>query len=305
MDTLIERVYESSNFPGVDKLISILQKQHPHISKAYIRKWYSNHLDIQLLHPKQKTKATGNVVSFFPDDTWNIDIFDLSKHHAENGGMKYIFACVDVFTRKLYAEPMTAKDGDNCAGALLSILMEHKVSPKTVLADSDAAYSSKSFSELLKTRHIRLNTVVVGDHTAMGIIDNMAKRLKLIFNKFFIRSKNHQWVSKLAQVVSKYNESPHVSLGGLSPNEAQQEQNYDAVVDLNLDKQSFNKTVSDLKPNDAVRVLETHVFKKGTEQRWSDEKYTVVRVAGGTITISKDDREVKYKRQNLLKVEPD
>jgi hypothetical protein len=57
---------------------------------------------------------------------WKIVKFDLSKHWDENGNMKYIFSCVDEFTRKLLAEPMTSKDGENCAGVLQSIIMDTK-----------------------------------------------------------------------------------------------------------------------------------------------------------------------------------
>ena len=51
---------------------------------------------------------------------------DLSMHCQDNRGMTYIFVAVDVLTRKPYVEPMANKDGDNCAGALMSIFMEHK-----------------------------------------------------------------------------------------------------------------------------------------------------------------------------------
>ena len=47
MDSLIESVYEKSNFPGVDTLAKLVQKQNPGISKLHIKKWYNNQLEIQ------------------------------------------------------------------------------------------------------------------------------------------------------------------------------------------------------------------------------------------------------------------
>ena len=131
MDELIASIYESANFPGVDKLIKIVQQQQNNISKSYITKWYNNQLEVQLLHAQHKSKSSGHIVAFSENEMWNIDIFDSSKHWNENGNMKYIFACVDIFTRKLYAEPMQFKDGESCAGALQSIIMEHKHKPRT------------------------------------------------------------------------------------------------------------------------------------------------------------------------------
>ncbi len=97
-----------------------------------------------------------------------------------------------MFTRKAYAEPMTAKDGDSCAGALMSIILEHKVKPRVLLADSDAAYTSAAFKEVMKQNDIAMNSVVVGDHNAKGIIDNFAKRLKFISTKNKINNDFNQ-----------------------------------------------------------------------------------------------------------------
>jgi hypothetical protein len=68
----------------LETLSKIVQKQHPIITKSYIKKWYLNQLEIQLLHNQQRTKASGHIVAFSENEMWNIDIFDLSKHWAEN-----------------------------------------------------------------------------------------------------------------------------------------------------------------------------------------------------------------------------
>jgi len=47
MDELISSIYESANFPGVDKLIKLVHQQHKDISKSYITKWYKNQLEVQ------------------------------------------------------------------------------------------------------------------------------------------------------------------------------------------------------------------------------------------------------------------
>ena len=112
-------------------------------------------------------------------------------------------------------------------------------------------------------------------------------------------------VYKLQQVVTSYNNTEHSSIGGLKPNQAQDKQYFDMLFNLNLQKQMYNKTVTDLKQGDTVRVLDTHLFKKGTEPKWSEETYKVVRTNGNTITINQDDNEVRYKRSKLLKVASD
>ena len=105
--------------------------------------------------------------------------------------------------------------------------------------------------------------------------------------------------------MNTYNETKHSSLGNVTPNEAGQENSYKLILNLNRTKSVYNKTVSDLTKGDTVRVLDIHLFKKGTEPKWSEETYKVVRTNGNTITINQDDNEVRYKRSKLLKVASD
>ena len=260
------------------------------------------------MHREQKKRNAGHIVAFVKNEQWTIDIFDLSKYYLENGSMKYIFAAIDVFTRKVYAEPMLYKDGVSCAGALQSIIMEHKVKPTFIISDSDAAFTGKEMGKVLDEHTINLNTMVLHDHHALGLIDNVARRLQFIFSKFFIRYKNHKWVHKLQSVITQYNNTNHSSLGGLTPNQAQDDKYIELLLKLNHAKAMYNHTVSDLKPDDEVRLLipaKDRKLSKGSEPKWSEETYKVVKTQGGTITVMVDDVEKKFKRQNLLKVASD
>jgi len=77
------------------------------------------------------------------------------------------------------------------------------------------------------------------------------------------------------------------------------EKNYNEILYWNVLKNQENKTVSDLKVDDKVRIKISGMFTKGTEPKWSDEFYIVKKVNGTTITLNNDKR---YKRTNLLKI---
>jgi hypothetical protein len=53
---------------------------------------------------------------------WQFDIFDLSRYKNQNDDYRYLMACMDVFTRKAWVEPMKNKDSDNCAAAFEEII---------------------------------------------------------------------------------------------------------------------------------------------------------------------------------------
>jgi hypothetical protein len=167
------------------------------------------------------------------------------------------------------------------------------------MSDNDKAYSGSEYQSVLNKYNIILDENVVGDHNALGIIDRFARTLKTIISYHFVHNKTKNWIDIIDNVITAYNDSPHRGLNYMSPNDAMDEQNYNEVLEWNILKNQENKTVSDLKINDKVRVKISGMFTKGTEPRWSDEFYTVKKVNGTTITLSNDKR---YKRTNLLKI---
>jgi hypothetical protein len=81
--------------------------------------------------------------------------------------------------------------------------------------------------------------------------------------------------------------------------------NTEEIRNINVAKNQFNRTVSDLSVGDHVRkdvIFNDRSLSKGTDPRWSDEVYEVVKVSGQTIYLNDN---TKYKRHNLLKVPSD
>jgi len=58
------------------------------------------------------------------------------------------------------------------------------------------------------------------DHRALGIIDNLAKRIKTILTKTFLVNKNQRWIDKIQNIINIYNNTSHISLDGLTPTQA-------------------------------------------------------------------------------------
>lgn len=63
-NAIIDKIYEDNNYPGLTKLIQLVKKDNPSITKSEIEKWYNGQLEIQLLHQKQKADASGHIVAF-------------------------------------------------------------------------------------------------------------------------------------------------------------------------------------------------------------------------------------------------
>ena len=60
-----------------------------------------------------------------------------------------------------------------------------------------------------------------------------------------------------------------------------------------------NGFVTDLNPGDKVRIDDTSMFKKGTENRWSDEVHVVKEASGKTVTLTDG---TTHRRNKILMV---
>jgi hypothetical protein len=192
---------------------------------------------------------------------------------------------------------MKTKSSVECGKALEHIMKTSKEKPLNIMSDNDKAFLGSAFEEVLEKNNIMLNTNIINDHHALGIIDNFAKRIKTTLSKIFLKTKTTIWINSLESIITLYNNTEHSSINDLTPNEVKDNQN--DILDINIIKNQKNKVVSDLEINDKVRIRLSSGFKKGTEPRWSDVIYTVIKVNGATIKL---DNDTRYKRNDLLQV---
>lgn len=300
MNNLINEYYEKSNYGSLDKIYKLMIKDEKTIKKNDIKLFLEKLIEQQLTKETRDNKNSyGHIVAFNPNEFWQIDIYDLSKYSTSNKNFKYIFAVVDVFSRKSYCFPMKTKNIDDTSLALEKVIKLAGTSPNIITCDSDSSFLGGKFDALLNKNKITLQPVVIGDHHALGIIDRYARTIKQIITKIMLKNKNKLWIDYLDTIVSNYNNLQHSSLNDLSPNEALLKENYQTIYHINVEKNSHNNNISNLEPNDNVRIRISGKFKKGTEPLWTDEIYTVKLVKNKSITLTDGTRK---KRTDLLKI---
>ena len=233
-EKIIDLQYKLNYFPGKTKLISIVRKSNPEITKEEINKYYDEDITNQLTKPQTQSKPEGHIVAYHLNELWQMDIFDLSRYRLFNKHYKYILACIDVFSRKAYIQPMINKDDITVKQSIIKIFKESK--PRSILSDHDSAFLSKVVTSYLDGLKIPLNINALGDHHALGIIDNFAKRIKTILTALFLKSNNTNWINSIHNIVQHYNKSEHSSLNNLSPNDASKKENTRTILDINIEK---------------------------------------------------------------------
>ena len=326
----IAAVYKANNYKKSNLHLKV-QAEHPDISRRHVQQFLKQDYTTQLTQTKQKDEAKGHIVATNPNELWQFDILDLSRYAKKNEGIRYILACVDVFSRKAYVEAMKQKNAENVEKAFDDIIKKANATPESLISDQDGAFLGGVFTTYLKNKNIILNTNALRDHHVMGIIDNFAFRIKNILTKGFLNDNNVEWLGKIQGIVDQYNKDGTEGLGGIAPNDAGKKEleseekapqgrpegpeekkqrelrnavrmsNYQKVLNMNLEKQRDNNQMSSLSVDDKVRVttMGKSALQKGTDPKWSDEVFTVKGVKGNTISLSNDQ---VYKRNDLLKV---
>ena len=304
MENFLRLLYTQNNYPSKAKLLKLAKEQLPNTKAKEVNDFIDAQLSYQLLKETKDTKTRfGSIVAFKNNEIWQIDIFDVSRFDKSNKGFKYMFAVVDVFSRHAFVIPMKTKDIDSTTISLEAILSVLKVNeyPNLIMSDNDGSFMGEKFQKVLVKHNIHHMPNAVGDHHALGIIDNFAKRLKRILTAQFLETKNKNWIDSINKIVQIYNASPHSSLGGFSPNEVME--NLPDVTQyiflVNIMKSQRNATVSDLVVGDNVRLRIGNEFSKGTDARYSNTVHKVKEVYGKNVLL---DNDKKYVRSKLLKV---
>jgi hypothetical protein len=265
----------------------------------------------------------GHITAFRINEIWQIDIYDLSRYETSNKGYKYMFACLDVFTRFAYIIPLKNKDIISTTKALKEIISYNKSgpqrehssavaplglrpqsSPNLIISDNDSSFLGEIFQRQLTEHNIHHSANAVGDHYALGIIDNFAKRIKRILTAQFLETKKKNWIDIIQKILKIYNSSPHSSLGGYTPEQAMSDdpELNQYLFQVNLYKAQQIGSSSDLTIGDKVRIRIGNQFSKGTDPRYSGKVHSVKEVYGNNILL---DNDKKYIRINLLKVPAD
>ena len=298
----LDILQRTNNFPGLERLVRLAKEKHPEITRKQIKTFLDSDVAKQLTKIQPTKPSEGHIVAFVPNENWQMDVFDLSRYMYSNQYYRYILCCVDVFTRQAYAEPLKLKDSESLAVAFQKIIDKAGVKPRSILSDHEAGFLNDPFQQLMNKYNIALSVNSLHDHHVLGIIDNFARRLKFILTTIFLKNKITKWTDRLQDIIRVYNNSEHSAINDHKPKEV--EKHKEEVLQINLEKNLKNKTVSDLHPGDKVRkfLITNSKIEKGTDPRYSDKVFVVVATHGQTIKL---DDGSSLKRERLLKVPVD
>ncbi len=99
-------IYTRSTITRSTKIITTC-KNRGNKSTKDIKEFLSSRTEEQQLKESRNTKQShGHVVSYNPFNRLQFDIFELKKYESYNNGYGYILCIVDIFSSKVWCDPM-------------------------------------------------------------------------------------------------------------------------------------------------------------------------------------------------------
>jgi len=320
----LDNILAQNLYPNKETVYEIIKRKNPDITIKQVSNYLKSLVPYQLTHERHQTKETmGHLVSYKPWSIVQIDLLDMQKYGYDyskfkslkkldgiktnfNKGYKYIMIMIDIFTRYADCVMLKSKNIPDCVESIKIMLDFNKVTPSTIMSDSESSFLSKQFQDFLDERGIKLDAIVLNNHRALGIVDRFCRTLRQRFTKLFIGEGNTEWVEHLATIVYQYNHSPNRGILGYSPIEVLNDKHIqDIILEYNNHKSSKNQNLrsrSNIKVGDKVRLFIENKFKKGSDPSFSNKVYTVKEKIGKNIVLDNNKRVVDH---DLLKVGDD
>ena len=298
----IKTLWEQNGFPSANKLWSILQQRG--LTKYYVKADVAQYIakqKVSQLHHRPSRPKYSHITTTAPGIMYCIDLLDMTAYARSNGGIKWLLLCIDIFTRAAVIVGTKTKAATVIAAALEDAFDQFELYPKVVLSDQGSEFEGAT-AKFLKKHGVIHRLAEVGDHRRLGIVDRFSGVVKGWIAKHQTYNQSPEYVSALGGLLENYNDAPHSSLGGMTPNEAWEFPSkardfHYGRIQKGLMKRSKAGTIN---VGDWVRVLKLRgVFDKGYHVKYSLTSHQVVEIKGLNYIL---DNGKFYRAARLLKV---
>ena len=199
--------------PGISKKLQEIRQRYYYPSMAnHVKKWVEG--CEQCARDKQvpNTTTTPELLNLLewdlgPEDAMQIDLL---PNLPPSGVYENVLTAIDVFSRYLFAYPLTDASATNVAKVLIDIMTKHSYLPTTLITDKCTA--STVIAEITQILGITLKCATTKHPQTNGKLERTHASLKTNL-KMACGEYRRQWHKYLPLAVLSHNTSYHASIG--------------------------------------------------------------------------------------------
>ncbi len=273
----MEAYYYNPGDPGSYGGIDPLVRASKHKRKAVVD-WLRTQDTYTLHKPVRKRFPRNRYVVFGPNELWQADLNDMRGLSKYNDGVNYLLTVIDVFSKRLYVEPLKRKSGDDVAAAFQRIFASH-TPPRCLQTDKGTEFIGAKVNRLFKQNNVRYVTTQNPDVKA-AVVERANRTLKTRMWRYLTYKNTFRYLDALDKLVDSYNLSTHRALGKrVSPMDVEKGDKrtiYQVWRHMYGGSKLPKRSKPKFKPGDTVRIAkEKGTFAKGYETNWSKELFKV------------------------------
>lgn len=278
-DKILSKYYynpkQPGGYSGATKLKKVLDKQYPGTFSLYfIKKWLNNQDSYALQKQVNHRFITPRVQVSGLNDQADIDLMSVENISKYNDGVKYLLIVIDIFSRFLFARPLLNKTSQVVLAAIKDIF---KVRTFTkIRSDKGSEFVNKIFRKFMKESGVYFFTTQ--NKPKANYAERVQRTLRNMIFRMIRNQRTYRYIDHLQDLVTNYNNTPHRSLNGLSPNEITKDNEADVWAYLYLKPVKLRKTIQKFKfkIGDLVRLSYIkHPFQRTYQQQYTSEVFKI------------------------------
>lgn len=243
-------------------------------TKSEIKKFISAKEAYSLHKPKRLNYPRKQVVVRGIDDTWQIDLVDVTPLKNENEGNKFILTCIDVFSKYGQAGEMKNKEKRTSTDAFAKMIKKRK--PRRIQCDKGSEFFNDLFKKLLKDNDIHM--YATDSDLKASVVERFNRTLKEKMWRYFTAKGTKKWIDVLPDFLKSYNNTYHRSIMR-KPNQVKKKDESDVYLTLYKHKKNEGNTETiniRYKIGDYVRISKIKkTFEKGYTPNWTREIFKI------------------------------
>ena len=282
IDTKLKRLYVNKNYAasysGAKTFFknlpeNLLKRTNPKKTLKFLQhiKAYAQN------RPAPRKFKRRRVVVHGINDQWAIDLADIPKLAPYNNNMRYIFICIDVFSKYLWAIPMRTKKASETAEVLKDIITTSGRRPGRVQVDK-----GKEFLGAFK-RYCDENNIHIF-HVESELKCCVAERvIRTLLEKVwrYMQHKNtFKYVDVLPNIVNNYNSLRHRSIK-IAPKDVNSMNEMEVWLNLygRTELKAMGRPKFQIGDKVLISIYKNKFVEKGYDKKFHDEVYQVYRIS--------------------------
>lgn len=279
-DALKYSYYDTNSpacFAGADAVFNEAVRHCPTINKHDVTDWLKKQRTYTLYRPTARRFPRLRTIPTGLNTDWQADLTLFNAIKDFNDNYKYILVCVDVLSRKIYAEPVKEKSAQHMRPAFDAIFERSGTLPWKLFTDRGLEFESREMLQYFEKKDILKFRAHTNKVLKATVAERANRTIKDRLYKYFSQRNTLRWMDVLQKIVDAINHSVCRSTGmrPIDVNEANapdlRRRIYGDTRHAAVRKTKFNV-------GDQVRVVKKKVlFTKGLAP-YSDVIYTVAAV---------------------------